>query len=99
MASKSATKARKVSRGEDIKELRQFEAKLEAEWQQGGSEWLFDLLTLVRLFIRSASEPKPDLEKLDALREEFSAFIRKRGFLQGLDFVVQCMDSIRENAR
>jgi hypothetical protein len=88
-----------MNRDEALDRLREFIVKMETTWQRNSLEWIFDLLTLVRLFVRAASEKNPDPDQIETLRNELRDFIERREFLKGLDFVVQYADVVCKSSR
>ena len=83
-----------ISRDEALIRLVAFIAELETTWERNNLEWVFDLLTLVCLFVRSATEKNPDPNQMEILRDELSDFINKSGFSKGFGFVVQYTDVV-----
>ena len=88
-----------LNRDEALKRLEEFIAKLEEIWRCDCLEWVFDLLTLVRLFVRAASEKNPDPNQMEILQNELSDFIAKRKYLKGLDFLLQYADVVCKSSR
>ena len=94
MTRKRTAAREEINRDEALKRLEAFIVELETTWERSNLEWVFDLLTLVRLFVRSATEKDSDHDQTEILRDELSNFIKKSGFSKGFGFVVQYADAV-----
>lgn len=60
MAKNTSVAHGEMNREEAFKGLEAFIAKLEVEWQRDGVEWVFDFLSLLRVFLLAATEKNLD---------------------------------------